>query len=131
MSFWINCNLTFSLKGMQSWYIYIYIYIHIKKTNFITCDHCEYQKITYFSIQIYFRTVFLHQCMCVCVKDTCWKFSIYYKFTIKESLRLTKGTYIYIYIYITYIYILHIYILHIYILHIYIYIYTHTHTYLY
>ena len=29
--------------------------------------------------------------VCVCVKDTCWKFSIYYKFTIKESLKPTKG----------------------------------------
>ena len=45
-----------------------------------------------FSIQIYFGTVFLRRCMSVCVKDTCWKFSIYYKFTIKESLKLTKGT---------------------------------------
>ena len=46
---------------------------YIKKTNFIVCDHCEHQKITYFSIQIYFGTVFLRQCMCVCVcvKDTC------------------------------------------------------------
>ena len=40
---------------------------YIKKTNFIVCDHCEHQKITYFSIQIYFGTVFLRQCMCVCV----------------------------------------------------------------
>ena len=40
------------------WCIYIYIYIH-QKTNFIVCDHCEQQKITYFSIQIYFGTVFL------------------------------------------------------------------------
>ena len=40
-----------------------------------------------FFIQIYFGTVFLHQCMCVyvCVN------SIYYKFIIKESLKLTKG----------------------------------------
>ena len=30
-------------------------------------------------------------CVCVCVKDIRWKFSIYYKFTIKESLKLTKG----------------------------------------
>ena len=28
--------------------------------------------------------------VCVCVKDTYWKFSIYYKFTI-ELLKLTKG----------------------------------------
>ena len=47
-------------------YIYIYIYIYIKKTNFIVCDRCEHQKITYFSRQIYFGTVFLRQCMCVC-----------------------------------------------------------------
>ena len=44
----------------------------------------------YFSIQIYFKNVFLRQCICMCVKDTCWKFSIYYKFTIKELLKLTK-----------------------------------------
>ena len=42
-----------------------------------------------FFIKIYFGTVFLRQCMCV--KDTCWGFSICYKFTIKESLKLTKG----------------------------------------
>ena len=30
-------------------------------------------------------------CVCVCVKDTSWKFSICYKFTINESLKLTKG----------------------------------------
>ena len=29
--------------------------------------------------------------VCMCVKDTCWKFSIYYKFTIKELLKLIKG----------------------------------------
>ena len=29
--------------------------------------------------------------VCVCVKDTCSKFNIYCKFTIKESLKLTKG----------------------------------------
>ena len=33
---------------------------------FRVCDLCDHQKIAYFSIQIYFRTVFLRQCMCVC-----------------------------------------------------------------
>ena len=45
----------------------------------------------FFFIQIYFGTVFPCQCMCVWVNDTCWKFSIYYKFTKKELLKLTKG----------------------------------------
>ena len=40
--------------------------VYIKKTNLIVCDRCEHQKITYFSTQIYFGTVFLHQCMCLC-----------------------------------------------------------------
>ena len=70
--------------------IYIYIYIYIYKTNFIVCDRCEHQKITYFSIQIYFGTVFLRQCMFLC-EDTYWKFSIFYKLTIKELSKLTKG----------------------------------------
>ena len=35
MSFWINCDLTFSNKGTQSWYIYIYIYIYIYKHIYI------------------------------------------------------------------------------------------------
>ena len=51
-------------------YIYIYIYIHLHQKSQLycmwVCDHCEHQKITYFSIQIYFGTVFLRQCMCVC-----------------------------------------------------------------
>ena len=46
-------------------------------------------------MQTYFRTVFLRQCMCECVCGRCmfkiWQFSIYYKFTIKELLKLTKG----------------------------------------
>ena len=45
----------------------IYIYIYIKKTNFIVCDCCKHQKITYFFIQIYFGIVFLRQCMYMCV----------------------------------------------------------------
>ena len=40
------------------------ICIYIYKTSFIDCY--EHQKITYFFIQIYFGTVFHHQCMCVC-----------------------------------------------------------------
>ena len=51
-------------------YIYIYIYIErdIKKTNFNICERCETSKITYiFHINIYFRTVLLPQCICVCV----------------------------------------------------------------
>ena len=44
---------------------------------------------------IFFHTNIFRNCIPssvhVCVKDTCWKFSIYYKFTIKELLKLTKG----------------------------------------
>ena len=47
--------------------IYIYIYIYIKKANFIVCEYVTTVNIKkYFSIQIYFGTVFLRQCMCVC-----------------------------------------------------------------
>ena len=63
-----------------------------KKNNFNVFngyERCEHQKSHMFFIKIYFGTVFLRQCMCV--KDTCWGFSICYKFTIKESLKLTKG----------------------------------------
>ena len=52
-------------------YIYYIIYMYIKNPNFIVCDCFEHQKITYFSIQINFGTVFLRQ--------------------LKESLKLTKG----------------------------------------
>ena len=48
----------------QIYILYICIDIYVKKTNFNVCDHCDHQK-TYFSIQIYFRIVFLRQCMCV------------------------------------------------------------------
>ena len=59
-----------------------------QKTNFIVCDHCEHQKITYFFMQMYFRTVFLRQCMYVYIY-------IY-----------TYNIYIYIYIYIClYVYV--------------------------
>ena len=84
-------------------YIYICIYIYIRKTNFnvgMYVNALKHQKSHIFSKKIYFRTIFLRQCVRVCVKDTCWKFSICYKFTIKESLKLTKEiTCIYIYIY--------------------------------
>ena len=49
--------------------VYIYIYV-IKKTNFNVCERCEHQKSHIFFIQIYFETVFLRQCMCVCEKHT-------------------------------------------------------------
>ena len=76
-------------------HVCIYIYTH-QKTNFNVCDRCENQKITYFFHTDTFRncipsSVYICVCVCVRVKDTCWKFSIYYKFTIKESLKLTKG----------------------------------------
>ena len=45
----------------------MYTYIH-QKTNFIVCDRCEHQKTTYLFTQIYFGTVFLRHCMCVCEK---------------------------------------------------------------
>ena len=48
-------------------------------------------KKSYFFIQIYFGIAFIRQCMCVCVKDTCWKYRVYYKFTINELLKLAKG----------------------------------------
>ena len=44
---------------------------------------------------IFFHTDIFRNCIrssvYVRVKDTCWKLSIYYKFTIKELLKLTKG----------------------------------------
>ena len=43
----------------------------------------------------YFHADMLRNCIpssvYVCLTDKCWKFSIYYKFTIKELLKLTKG----------------------------------------
>ena len=36
---------------------------------YVTAVNINYH--IFFSIQIYFGTVFLRQCMCVCVKDTC------------------------------------------------------------
>ena len=50
------------ISGYIYIYIYIHIYIYIKKNNFIVCDRCEHQQITYFFIQIYFGIVFLRQC---------------------------------------------------------------------
>ena len=52
--------VSFNIKVIR---IYIYIYIYTsKKPNFIVCDRCEYQQITYFFIQIYFGIAFLRQC---------------------------------------------------------------------
>ena len=94
--------------------------IFVKKPTFMYVTDVSNKNHICFFIQIYFGTVFLCQCMfvcvcvcvCVCVsvcvsvgvsvfvyvyvcvwcvKDTCWKFSIYCKFTIKELLKLTKG----------------------------------------
>ena len=46
-------------------------------------------------LQIFFHINLFRNCIpssvYMCVKDTCWKSGIYYKFTIKESLKLTKG----------------------------------------
>ena len=47
----------------------ICIYIH-QKTNFIVCDRCEHQKITYFSYR-YISELYSFVSICVCVKDTC------------------------------------------------------------
>ena len=49
-------------------YIYIHIYIYLKETNFIVCDHCEHQKITYFFHTDIFRNCIPSSvCVCVCV----------------------------------------------------------------
>ena len=51
-------------------YIYIHIYIYLKETNFIVCDHCEHQKITYFFHTDIFRNCIPSSvcvCLCVCV----------------------------------------------------------------
>ena len=44
---------------------------------------------------MFFHTDIFRNCIpssvYVCVKDTCWKFSVSDKFTIKELLKLTKG----------------------------------------
>ena len=70
--------------------IYIYIYIHIKKTQL----YCMWPLRTSKN-PIFFHTYIFRNCISssvyVCVKDTLWKFSIYYKFTKKELLKLTKG----------------------------------------
>ena len=47
-------------------------------------------KKSYFFIQIMSELYSSFISVCVCVKDTCWKFRICYKFTIKELLKLTK-----------------------------------------
>ena len=41
------------------------------------------------SQKIYFGTVFLRRSMCACVKNTCWKFNIYFSLQKKKSLKLT------------------------------------------
>ena len=98
-------------------YVHIYIYyiynIYIKNLRYV-CGCCEHQKTTYFFHTDIFRyciplsvyvCVYVCVCVCVCVcmcviewvggfvcvKDTCWKFSIYHKFTIAELLKLTKA----------------------------------------
>ena len=47
-------------------------------------------KITYILHTITFQNC-ITSSLYVCVKDICWKFSIYYKFTIRRSLKLAKG----------------------------------------
>ena len=75
-------------------YIYIYIYIthtHICKKKQLYCMWLLWT----LKNHIFFHTDIFWNCIplsvYVCVKDTCWKFSICYKFTIKELLKLTKG----------------------------------------
>ena len=57
---------------------------------FNVCECCEHQK-----SYIFFHTNIFRNCipfsLYVCMKDTCWIFSICFKFTMKESLKLTKG----------------------------------------
>ena len=50
----------------------------------------KHKKSYIFSIQIYFGTVLLRWCMCVCVRDTCLKYSICFKSTIKKPLNVIK-----------------------------------------
>ena len=71
-------------------YIYIYTYIHKKQLYCMWPLYVDIKK-SYFFIQIMSELYSSFVSVCVCVKDTCWKFSICYKFTIKELLKLTKG----------------------------------------
>ena len=82
--------------------IYLYIYIHIytyihQKTNFILCDRCGHQQITYFFIQIYFRTVFLRQCkysFTIDIKERCSpNFWFCYRFSIISLSKICVYSY--------------------------------------
>ena len=71
--------------------MYIHAYIHTsKEPGLLYVTAVNIKKITYF-----FHADIFWNCIptsvYVCVKDKCWKFSIYYKFTKKELLTLTKG----------------------------------------
>ena len=75
-------------------YIYIHIYIniiYIHKKNQLYCMWPLWTSKNH----IFFHADIFRNCIpssvYVCVKDTCWKFSICYKFTIKELLKLSKG----------------------------------------
>ena len=63
-------------------YVCVYIYQLYCTCRYINQLYCPYR---------YILELYSFVSVCVCVKDTCWKFSIYYKFTIKELLKLTKG----------------------------------------
>ena len=86
----------FDTYGIHHWRIirsnyrkYIYICTHQKNQLYCMRPLCTSKN------HIFFHTNIFRNCIPssvhVCVKDTCWKFSIYYKFTIKELLKLTKG----------------------------------------
>ena len=85
---WLKCGVRYGLLHI---YMYIYVYIYIHKKTQLDCMWPMWTSKNH----IFFHTDIFRNCIpssvYVCVKDTCWKFNIYYKFTIKESLKLTKG----------------------------------------
>ena len=71
--------------------LHIYIYIYKKPTlMYVTTVNIKRSHI-FFHTDIFRNCISLSVYVCVWVNDTCWKFSIYYKFTKKELLKLTKG----------------------------------------
>ena len=63
--------------------------IQHEKTNFMTTVNIK--KSYFFHIDIFWNCILSSVYMCVCLKDTYWKLSIHYRFTIKELWKLTKG----------------------------------------
>ena len=76
------------------WDIYtnmeIYIYIYIKKPTLLYVTAVNIKKPHIFSHR-YISELYFFVIVCVCVKNTCWKFSIFYKSAIKKLLKLTMG----------------------------------------